>query len=89
MANTVRTTAANAGVKQARPLGQATQLVIAVFVFLEALKQLGIDTSLIDLLLKAVFAALALGVGLAIGLGCKDMAAKYVGQLVDSFKSRK
>ena len=89
VANAVRTTAATAGMQQARSLGQTTQTVIAVFVFLEALKQLKIDTSLIDLFVKAVLAALALGVGLAIGLGCKDMAAKYVNQLVDSFRSKK
>jgi hypothetical protein len=87
VANAVRTTAANAGVHQARSLGQATQVVISIFVFVEALKQLGIDTSLIDLTLKAILGALALGIGLAIGLGCKDMAAKYVNQLVDSFKA--
>lgn len=89
VANAVRTTAATAGMQQARSLGQATQTVIAVFIFVEALKQLGIDTSLIDLLIKAVLGALALGVGLAIGLGCKDMAAKHVGQLLDSFKPKK
>lgn len=89
MANTVRTTAANAGVRQARSLGQATQVVIVIFVFVEALKQLGIDTSLIDLLLKAILGALALGVGLAVGLGCKDLAGKSVNQLVDSFKTKK
>ncbi len=89
VANTVRTAAATAGMQQARSLGQATQTTIAVFVFIEALKQLGIDTSLIDLFIKAVLAALVIGVGLAIGLGCKDMAAKYVGQLVDSFRSKK
>ena len=87
--NTVRTTAANAGVRQARSLGQATQVFISIFVFVEALKQLRIDTTLIDLLIKAVLAALALGVGLAIGLGCKDLAARHVQSLLDSFKSRK
>ena len=87
--NTVRTTAANAGVRQARSLGQATQVFISIFVFVEALKQLRIDTTLIDLLIKAVLAALALGIGLAIGLGCKDMAGRHVQSLLDSFKSRK
>ena len=89
VANTVRTAAATAGMQQSRSLGQATQTVIAVFVFIQALKQLGIDTSLIDLFVKAVLGALALGIGLAIGLGCKDMAGKYVSQLVDSFKAKK
>lgn len=89
VANTVRTAAANAGITQARSLGQTTQVVIGIFVFVEALKQLGIDTSLIDLIIKAVLFALAFGVGLAIGLGCKDMAAKYVTQLFDSFRAKR
>lgn len=89
VANTVRTAAANAGVLQARPLGQFTQVIIVIFTIIEALKQLRIDTSVIELLVKAIFAALALGIGLAIGLGCKDIAQKHVQQLIDSFKPRK
>ena len=89
VASAVRTTAANAGIQQSRFLAQMTQTTISIFVFLEALKQLGIDTTLIDLIIKAVLGALALGVGLAIGLGCKDMAAKQVGSLLDSFKSKR
>jgi hypothetical protein len=87
--NAVRTAAANAGIHQARSLGQAAQVIIAVLVALEALKQLQIDTAILDFLLQAILVALALGVGLAIGLGCKDMAAKYVTKLVDSFKAKK
>lgn len=89
LANAVRTAAANAGLQQARTLGQVTQTIIAVFVFVEALKQLGIDTTLIDLVFKAILGTLMLGVGLAIGLGCKDIAARYVTQLIDSFKPRR
>ena len=85
--NTVRTTAANAGIQQAMTLGQFTQVIIVVFTIMESLSQLKIDTSIIQLVIQAALAAVALGVGLAIGLGCKDMAAKYVGQLIDSFRS--
>ena len=89
MANTVRTTAANAGIQQARSLGQFTQVIIVAFAIIESLNQLKIDTSIIQLVVKAALASVALGVGLAIGLGCQGMAGKYVGQLIDSFKSRK
>lgn len=89
IANAVRTATATAGVRQARMLGQFTQVIIVLFSILESLKQLRIDLTIIELLIKAVFFALALGAGLAIGLGCKDMAAKHVGQLLDSFKSKK
>ena len=89
VANTVRTTAANAGIQQARSLGQFTQVIIVAFTIIESLNQLKIDTSIIQMVIKAALAAVALGAGLAIGLGCKDMAGRYVGQLIDSFKSGK
>ena len=89
MANMVRTTAATAGISQARSLGQFTQAVIILFTTVESLKQLRIDTTIIELLIKAVLFALALGAGLAIGLGCKDLANKQVTSFVDSFKSKK
>jgi len=89
IANTVRTTAATAGITQARSLGQSTQVVIVVFTILEALKQLQIDTTIIEYVVIAILAALAFGVGLAIGLGCKEIAFKYVNQLIDSFRSKK
>ena len=89
IANTVRTATATAGVRQARTLGQFTQVIIIVFAIFEALKQLRVDLTIIELFIKAVLFALALGVGLAIGLGCKDIASRHVGQLIDSFKSKK
>ena len=89
VANTVRTTAANAGIQQARSLGQFTQVIIVIFTIMEALNQLRIDTTILQLFVKATLAAGALGVGLAIGLGCQGLAGKYVGQLIDSFKSKR
>ena len=88
-ANAVRTAAANAGVAQARSLGQFAQVIIIVFTIVEALDQLKISTTILELFVKAVLGALALGIGLAIGLGCKDMAGKYVSELINSFKARK
>ncbi len=88
IANTVRTATATAGVRQARTLGQFTQVIIVIFAIFESLKQLRVDLSIIELFIKAVLFALALGVGLAIGLGCKDIASRHVGQLIDSFKSK-
>ncbi len=89
LANTVRTATATAGVQQARSLAQFTQVIIILFTVIESLKQLRIDTSIIELVIKAVLAALALGIGLAIGLGCKDIAYKQVSSLLDSFKSKR
>ena len=89
VANTVRTTAANAGIQQARSLGQFTQVIIVIFTIMESLNQLKIDTTILQLFVKAALAAVALGAGLAIGLGCQGIAGKYVGQFIDSFRSKK
>jgi hypothetical protein len=72
-----------------REMGGIAASAKVVFTIVESLNQLQIDTTIIQLFFKAVFAALALGVGLAIGLGCKDMAGRYVGQLLESFRARK
>jgi len=51
---------------------------IIIFAFMAALTQLGVAVALIQTLLTAVFAMLALAGGLAFGLGGKEMAAKWL-----------
>lgn len=58
--------------KLARLLGKITSYTIVVFAILAALSQLKIAEQFIHTLFSGVVAALALGVGLAIGLGAKD-----------------
>lgn len=83
---TVRTTTANYGMTQAKTLGKLTQMIVIVFTVVQALSQLNLDVRIFNLIIQATVAALALGVGLAIGLGGKDIAAKYIQKLIDSFK---
>ncbi len=86
MATTVRTTAANSGVKQAKGLGRLTQVIIVIFTVIQALQQLQIDVTILNLLVKGVIGSLALGIAIAIGLGCQNIAGRYAQELVDSFK---
>ena len=86
LATTVRTAAANYGMDQAKALGKITQVIIIVFTVVQALRQLQMDVTVFNLIIQASVAALALGTGLAIGLGCKDLAGKSIEQLVESFK---
>lgn len=51
---------------------------IIIFAFMAAMLQLNVAASLIQTVLTAVFAMLALAGGLAFGLGGKDMAAKWL-----------
>jgi len=86
LATMVRTTAANYGVSQAKGLGKLTQVIIIIFTVVQALKQLQLDVTVFNLIIQAAVASIALGLGLAIGLGCKDMVGKYVQLLADSFR---
>ena len=88
MATTVRTTAANSGVKQAKGLGRLAQVVIIVFTVIQALQQLGIEVTVLNLLVKGVIGSLALGLAIAFGLGCQNIVGSYIRELVDSFKSK-
>ena len=72
----VRMAAANAEVAYARLLGQVIRYVLVIFVVLTALQQLGIETELISYGFLLILGSLCLGMGLAIGLGAKDVVAR-------------
>jgi len=82
LAGIVRTAASNAGIKQARPLGQITQVVVVVFAVVIALEQLNIGKIIIASAVQIILAALGLGLAIAFGVGCKDIAGKYVSDLI-------
>ena len=87
--NIVQTAAANTGVSQSPLLAKIVETVVIVFVVMIALDQLGINTKVIEDNLKIIIAALGLGLALAFGLGCKDLAGKYVAELLEKVKSKK
>ncbi len=86
LATTVRTTAANSGVKQAKGLGRLTQIIIIIFTVIQALQQLQIDVTILNLVVKGSVGALALGIAIAIGLGCQNIVGRYAQELIDSFR---
>jgi len=63
-----------AHVKSAELLGRITKWAIWIFALLTALFNLGIAPGLIQTIVMAVFAGAALALGLAFGLGGKDIA---------------
>jgi hypothetical protein len=89
LSNIVKTAANNAGVSQAKLLGKVVEVVVIIFAAVITLEQLGIAAKIIELTISIVLASLGLGVALAFGLGCRDLAAKYISDLIESLKSKK
>ena len=87
LATTVRTAASNAGILQSHPLSQAVQTIVVVFALVAALKQLRIQ--LVAEVLLIILGGVSLGCALAFGLGCKDLAGRWVNDLIEELRSRK
>ena len=81
LAATVRTVASNAGIAQAEVLGQFVQYIVIIFSVVVALQQLQVqfvgDAFLI------ILGAISFALALAFGLGCEDLAGRWVSGLVD------
>lgn len=68
-------------------LSDLARYSIIIFVMLVILRQLGIATTLVDIFFSALMFALALGIGLAFGLGGKEPAARLLNRFFEKFKS--
>jgi len=84
----VRTATANAGLAMANGVGKLSQIVIVVFAAVAALNQLQIATQTLNTVLTVVLGSLGLGLAIALGLGCKDIAAKYVNELLQQLQKK-
>jgi hypothetical protein len=89
LSNIVRTAANNAGLSQAKLLGKVVEVVVAVFVIAITLEQLGIGAKVIELFITVILASIGLGVALAFGLGCKEIASRFLSDMIDNLKSKK
>lgn len=83
----VRTATTNVGLAQAGMLSKIAQVVIIVFAILIALDELKIGTVLISAM-NIVLATIGLGLALAFGLGCKDIAARFVSDIIEKLKKK-
>ncbi|RJO65135.1 MAG: hypothetical protein C4540_02070 [Candidatus Omnitrophota bacterium] len=88
VASIIRTALVNVGLTQANALSKFTQVTIIVFSIIISLDQLRIATVLISAM-NIILASMGLALALAFGLGCKDIANKFVGELIDKLKSKK
>lgn len=87
LATTIRTAASNAGMGQAGLIGQLTEIVVVIFAAVAALQQLRIPFFGEAFLI--ILAGISLGSALAFGLGCKDLAGRWVSELADQISARR
>jgi len=78
LSNLVRGAAAEAGLNNANFLSKTAAIVVWAFALVVAVNQLGIATELVNTLFMAVVGALALGAGLAFGLGGRETAGEIL-----------
>jgi len=86
--NIVQTAANNAGLSQGRLLAQVVETVVIAFAIFIALEQLRIGIRITELTISIVLGSVGLGLALAFGLGCKDIAGKFVAELVEKLKKK-
>ncbi|MCZ0935669.1 MAG: hypothetical protein OXJ54_10850 [Gemmatimonadetes bacterium] len=84
---TVRAVASNAGVVQAQVLGQFAQVVVIIFAVVVALQQ--VQVQFVGDAFLIILAAISFALALAFGLGCKDLAGRWMNDLVDRLSPRK
>jgi hypothetical protein len=78
LSNVVRGAANEAGLSNADFLSKAATIVVWAFAIVVAVNQLGIATELVNTLFMAIVGAVALGLGLAFGLGGRETAAEIL-----------
>ena len=74
----VRGASAKAGIAKPNVLAAIVRVAVLAFGVLVALNQIGVASSLVNILFMAVVGAAALALGLAFGLGGRDTAARIV-----------
>ncbi|MBN1383569.1 MAG: hypothetical protein JW983_01640 [Elusimicrobia bacterium] len=88
LSSIVVTACVNAGIIHARVLGKVVSIIIVIFSVIIAAEQLNIATEIINKIVTVIVASFGLAFAIAFGLGCKDIAAKWVNELVDSLKKK-
>ena len=82
----MRTTAGNAGIDRAKLLAKMTKTIIVIFAIIVAIEQLKIASTVILLAVNVILISIGVGIALAFGLGCKDIAGKFVQDVINDMK---
>ena len=86
--NIVLTAANNSGLSHGKLLAKVVEVIIILFAIFMALEQLNIGILVTQMTLSIVLGSLGLGLALAFGLGCKELAGKTVAEFVDKLKKK-
>jgi len=73
-------------IKTARLLAKVASYLVVIFTILTSINELGIAQSFVNAIFIGVIATLALGLGLAIGLGAKDLIGQILDEWYQQFK---
>lgn len=79
----IRTAGSNAGLKSAKLMSQLAQVILMVFTVIIAIEQLKVATALLVLAVNIVLISIGLGIAIAFGLGCKDIAGKFMQEVIN------
>lgn len=88
LSNFVLTLMSNAGVRSADLVQRLIRIIGYLVISVMVVDQLGLGQSIISILLLVLIGSIALGVSIAIGLGCKDMARQYIEGIITSIRER-
>lgn len=86
--NLVVTAANNAGLSQGKLLGKAAEVIVIAFAIFVGLEQLRIGIQITQLTISIVLGSIGFGLALAFGLGCKDLAGKFMAEFIEKMKKK-
>ncbi|MDD5238260.1 MAG: hypothetical protein PHU96_04790 [Candidatus Omnitrophica bacterium] len=86
--NIVQTAANNAGLSQGKILSAVVETIVIAFAIFVSLEQLRIGIRITELTVAIILGSVGLGLALAFGLGCKDIAGKFVNEQIDKLKKK-
>lgn len=86
--NIVQTAANNAGLAYSTFLSKFTEVVVIAFAVLMTLEQIKIGIRVSEITLGIILGTVGLAAALAFGLGCKDIAARYMNDWIEKLKKK-
>jgi len=86
--NIIQAASSNVGIAQANLLAKVTEIVVIAFTVFVTLEQLKIGLRITEITLSIVLGSIGFGLALAFGLGCKDLVAGYIEELLDKMKRK-